>query len=524
MNNSEPIDGSPGKKAACWLALMLALLISPSAALAHAKLLRSQPKASSSSEQPPKLVELWFSEELEAGFNTIEVKDAQGKRYDRGEVTLAEGGKKAQVELQDLPPGSYTVEWRALSSDEHTLRGKFTFKVTAPAPGAAVVATPSPEQPSGAQQTEPPARAKAQEGPAPSESAGSEDTPITLTDSIVRWLGYLAMMTLFGGFATRLFVLGPVLREATGEQREADEGVAARRAVALFWLSLAVLIPTLLLALLFQSSAVHGVSLGEAVLPSRLGKVITRTGYGKSWLLQVLAAAALLAVTFLLGRSVRREPTGDQRGLWWAGLAASALLLLGPCLTGHTAAAAKDYGFATLADWLHLVAGGFWVGGLFHLALVLPRSLAQLGAGRRTRFLSRVIARFTRIAIPSVAVVALAGLYNSWIHLGSLGALWSTPYGKTLLVKLLLVLSMLALGGLNGFRFGPLAERLVGASDEAGQTRLECGFTRSLKFEAALGALVLLVAAILVFVTPERNHPTMTGETHPVRSAAWEGK
>ncbi len=67
-------------------------------ALAHAKLERSEPKNNSTLQQPPQLVELWFSEELEAGLNTIEVKNQAGKRLDRGEVVLAEGNKKAQVE------------------------------------------------------------------------------------------------------------------------------------------------------------------------------------------------------------------------------------------------------------------------------------------------------------------------------------------------------------------------------------------------------------------------------------------
>lgn len=35
------------------------------------------------------------------------------------------------------------------------------------------------------------------------------------------------------------------------------------------------------------------------------------------------------------------------------------------------------------------------------------------------------------------------------------------------------------------------------------------GFSRSVKVEAALGALVLLVTAFLVFVSPGRNHEAM---------------
>ena len=503
------LRGGAARAAACLLLVAAPLLLAPQSASAHAKLLRSEPKSKSSLPQPPKAVELWFSEELEAGFNTIEVKDAQGNRFDRGEVTLAEGGKKAQVELRDLPAGAYTVEWKALSSDEHTLRGKFAFTVeAAAAPTPAASATPV----GGGQQqgaTPPPGG----QGDTPAENvAVDEGSPITAADSLVRWLGYLAMVTLLGGFASRLFVLGPALREARAGEGEAGGAAvaASRRSVRLFWWSLAALALSLLLALVFQSAEVHGVGLGESLAPSRLGGVIADTGYGKSWLVQAAGAAALTLSVALLGRAVGRAPEGEHKGLWWAGLAASALLMAGPSLTGHAAVAAKHFRLATVSDWLHLVAGGAWVGGLFHLALTLPPALGRLDGGRRARALSRVITLFTRVALPSVALLSLAGLYNAYAHLGGVRALWATPYGQTLVAKLALVLVMLALGAVNGFRFGPRAERVAGG-DGAGRLGVERGFGRSVKVEAALGVLVLLVTAFLVFVSPGRNHPAMGG-------------
>jgi copper transport protein len=506
--------------AAC-LALAAGLLAAPRDGSAHAKLLRSEPKAGSKLPQPPKAVELWFSEELQPGFNAIEVKDAQGNRFDRGEVTLAEGGKKAQVELQELPAGAYTVEWKALSSDEHTLRGKFAFTVEAAA-APTPTASATPITPAGGQQQAIPAQPGGQGGTPTEGAAGEEGSAITATDSLVRWLGYLAMVTLLGGFASRLFVLGPALREACGGDTKTTGSAvsaASRRTLLLFRVSIAALIISLLSALVFQSAAVHGVGLGEALAPSRLGRVIADTGYGKSWLVQAAGAAVLVLVVALLGRAVRRDPEVEHKGLWMAGLAASALLMLGPSLTGHAAVAAKHFLLATISDWLHLVAAGVWVGGLFHLALTLPSALGRLDGGQRIRALSRVITLFTKVALPSVAVLALAGVYNAYAHLGSLRALWATPYGRTLSAKVLLVLAMLVLGWLNGYRFGPRAGRLArDEGDGAGREEVERGFGRSVKVEATLGVLVLLATAFLVFVSPGRNHPAMDavgGVRHP---------
>ena len=105
----------------------LLLLCLSLTAMGHAKLVRSQPQPKETLPSPPKLIELWFTEELEPRLNTIEVKDSSGNRVDRGEVVLAEENKKAQVELGDLTPGIYSVEWKVLSADQHAIRGSFIF-------------------------------------------------------------------------------------------------------------------------------------------------------------------------------------------------------------------------------------------------------------------------------------------------------------------------------------------------------------------------------------------------------------
>ena len=486
------------------------LLLAPASAFAHAKLLRSLPK-SNETAAAPKLVELWFSTEVSPGFSTIEVTDSGGVRVDRGEVSHAEGGKKAQVELGGLGAGAYTVVWKVVSIDEHTIRGKFTFKVAAaaampsPPPAGATQATPAGPA-AGVRPDEPEAAGANDDGRTEPAAAAGEST-ITWLDNLVRWLAYLAMMTLFGGFATRLFVLGPAFQgDGNGDAMTA----AARRTVGLLRAGAALLLPTLFVALALQSSSVNGVGLAEALSPALLGGVVTKTGYGTAWLVTALAAAAVAAVAFLIGRAPEGSAAGGK-GLWWAGLLASGVMFVGPSLTGHAMAAAGQHYFAVVSDWLHLAAGGFWVGGLFHLALAAPAALSRLGGAERGPAVGRVIKRFTKVAVPSVVVVSLAGLYSSWIHLGSLGALWGTPYGRTLLVKLLLVVAMLLLGALNGFRYGPRAGRLSGADDEGARGAVERGFLRSVRLEAALGVLVLLAAAVLVFVTPGRNDAMEAG-------------
>ncbi len=215
-----------------FVGLLLAFL--SITALAHAKLERSEPKNNSTLQQAPKLVELWFSEELESQFSSIEVRDEQGKRLDQDGVALSEGNKKAQTALAPLVAGTYTVVWRVLSMDQHTLRGQFTFTVAQG--GAPTAGTGSQPQVSG--------------------SPAMDSMPVAKTEqsyeiypslSAVRWVGYLAMMMLFGGFAIYLFVLAPALGQASlvevakmAEFRNAS----GRRIVKWLWISVALLLLT----------------------------------------------------------------------------------------------------------------------------------------------------------------------------------------------------------------------------------------------------------------------------------------
>ena len=489
--------------------ILVLLLVAclPLTAFAHAKLVRSQPRAKDTLSQVPKLVELWFNEELEPspGLNTVEVKDPTGTRFDHGEVTLSEGNKKAQVELGELGPGTYTVSWKAVAADQHAMRGTFTFSVAT----SNVTATTTPPTEQKSVSPSPPQPPNGQMPVVGSE--GDQFDQIAWGQTLVRWLSYLAMMMLFGGFAFRSLVLVPSFRRAL----EGDTGQAMRvseRRVLLFsWISIAVLFISSLAALALQASTDFDKPLGDALSPTMLGRVLG-TGYGRSWILQI-TSTVVIAVILLLLTHRKRYDSSAYSELWWAGLLTSAVLLIAPTWTGHAMASAKEFRLAIVTDWLHLLAGGFWVGGLFHLAMSWRPALVSIPKQRRPLVLNHVIKHFTRIAMPSVVLLVLAGLYNTWAHIPRLQAFWMTDYGKALSLKLLLVALMLLLGAINNYHFGKRAARLVKRKEnlnDSEASKLERGFCRSVIFEAALGVVVLLVTAVLVFLTPARSHPAMT--------------
>ncbi len=110
-------------------ALALLMPVFATAAQAHAKLVKETP-AHDATVPPPAEISLKFSVGVEAGFSSIEVKDAAGAIVKVGPLATAGDDKTAiAVPLPaPLPEGKYTVEWRVLTaSDGHKIKGSYSF-------------------------------------------------------------------------------------------------------------------------------------------------------------------------------------------------------------------------------------------------------------------------------------------------------------------------------------------------------------------------------------------------------------
>ena len=108
---------------------MLILCAAATLAQAHAMLDHASPKVGSTVNPPPKEIVLWFTEKLEPGFSTIEVRNEQGAVVQTAKASVSGDGTQLSVPLKSLPPGRYKVNWRVLSVDTHTTQGNFSFNV-----------------------------------------------------------------------------------------------------------------------------------------------------------------------------------------------------------------------------------------------------------------------------------------------------------------------------------------------------------------------------------------------------------
>ncbi len=133
--------------------ILLACIIAgvfPLAAWAHAFLDHAQPKVGASVDAAPAEVKIWFTEEIEPDFSTIQVLDSTGKQVDKKDFHRDAADKKLGIiSLPALPAGTYKVVWQVVSTDTHKTNGDFTFTAKSPSLPPATAPSSSPvSQPS----------------------------------------------------------------------------------------------------------------------------------------------------------------------------------------------------------------------------------------------------------------------------------------------------------------------------------------------------------------------------------------
>jgi copper transport protein len=222
------------------------------------------------------------------------------------------------------------------------------------------------------------------------------------------------------------------------------------------------------------------------------------SAFGRGYLdleliLGLFAVAAAAALWLDRPQQAQRSVAGLLA--FWGALLAAGAALLAPGVAGH-AAQTSPRTLAIALDALHVSAVALWIGGLIGL-LVLWRSLA---AGRRIAGLVVVVPRFSNVAFGSVLTLLASGIWASVLHLPTLASLWQTSYGKTIILKSLILLCAMLLASVNLLRTRP---RLQAAVDQPDGGRGAASLLRRLVAgEALLVSGAVLAAALLSSLPP----------------------
>lgn len=109
------------------LVSLLFVALGATGARAHAFLDHASPLVGSTVAAAPHEVALFFTQNLEPAFSSVEVTDGSGARVDTGKAAVS--GNTMRIGLKSVGAGTYRVRWHALSVDTHTTEGSFTFHV-----------------------------------------------------------------------------------------------------------------------------------------------------------------------------------------------------------------------------------------------------------------------------------------------------------------------------------------------------------------------------------------------------------
>ena len=497
------------------LLLAAATLAAPAPAFAHAHLRHSAPADGAHLSAAPRELRLTFSEDVVADVSRLELVGPDSAAVELGVLSLASDSANQLVAAirGPLKPGEYRVTYLVAAADGHPVRGSFAFFIAPGASGLAPAPAPVPVGPTAPGQSPPPAS----HHPAASMPEGDGfgvDSPLYVA---VRWLGFGAMLVLVGAVAFRWLVLPRVHMDAGVDAavlRGASEVGAARAGLA----AAVVLAVATVLRLLAQSVALHGAA--NAFDPFLVSTMLTHTTWGWAWLLQAAGVAVAVLAFRLVGRGIRggitasaapaqpaieAEPTAAHepsvkpasthsdrvRSGWMLAAAAALAVALASALSGHAAAVEGLGPLPVLADALHILSAGAWLGSLFVVLFAGIRAAGTAGEGR-ARGVAGLVNAFSPVALASAAVLAATGVFAAAMQLERVAALWQSGYGRTLLVKLALLSVVFATGAYNWKRVQPA----LGQEAAVGRLR------RSAGVELAVGVVVLLVTAVLVATAP----------------------
>jgi copper transport protein len=151
-----------------------------------------------------------------------------------------------------------------------------------------------------------------------------------------------------------------------------------------------------------------------------------------------------------------------------------------------------------------MIGMSFWFGGLAYLLTGL-RVLRKLDAPLGTGLTALVAKQFSAMAIASVGVVGLTGLYAASLRVGSIQALFTTLYGSALLIKQGFVALLLLLAGTNLLVIGPRLERARAAGTSG--MAVAGTFGKMVLAESVLACLLLLSVSLLSYLPPARIIP-----------------
>lgn len=500
------------------------LFVTAGPASAHAVVTSSTPADGQAVGTPPQEVQITFSESVSSDLGGLTVLNSNGERVDNDDSSVGGTGTVLRASVQDnLPNGTYVMNYRVVSADGHPINGAVVFGV-----GDQTVVDTS--------------------GVAGLQAG--KDPGFEFAAGVARFVTYMGALLAAGLAVFITFVhdqrpdrwkLTPIVRVAA-----VIGGVGAVATVAL------------------QAALLTGEGFSAMTDVSTLRQALTE---GLDWATVLLLAGLALVH---LSTDTAKAVVGQSLAFYGSLTVAASF-----AFWGHSTTADPRW-LAFTADFVHVATAAIWLGGLVGLTVTLWRRQRQAavvastpmavsvgavttGTGGATdtptlpvepptrldpgdgdtshhdlaTSTARMVSRFSTMAAMSLVLLVIAGTTLAWKELGSVSALGSTTYGRALLIKIGIVVLILAGAAYNRWRLLPEIERAESDEESIGSisARQLDGtawrhLTTSVLAEVVGIVIVLGVTSVLVNITPPSNAEAQSETTSvqyaPVRDTEVE--
>lgn len=223
----------------------------------------------------------------------------------------------------------------------------------------------------------------------------------------------------------------------------------------------------------------------------------------------------------------------------------SSINLYSNSMISHSNALPFFNSLAISMDWIHFMAVSIWIGGLFFLSTILLKGLKSSLYNHRsgiantnnsynkdemknglknTQHTLILLTYFSFIAIVSLIIIGMTGMYLGLVHLQSINAIFNTAYGNILIIKLSLTIPLILLGRYNQLKiqkYAKSSKNILKANFNndnpntsfIGHNENSLSFfntlNRSIKIESIIGISVLAAASFLSVTSP----PSLSAST-----------
>lgn len=447
-----------------WVAFALAFM--PVQASAHLKLESSVPAKGDTIRVPLHEIRITFTQAVEPRYTTVTLVDNAGVPISLGTLEPIGTGKTREFVYklsQPLAGGDFVVQWKTAGADGHVVSGSFDFTV---AVRNGFTMTPTAPRPPAMTAADPHAHQEATEIEAPYR-------PDSVPWVLARWLNFIGLMLMVGAIAFRFAVLQRSVKALAAD-------VVARVDNHVRTLALIAAVTALaanMARIWLQSGALHGSA--RVFEGGLIGAMIMETGWGKAWLAQSIATIGFLITT----RVRTQQPLESWISSAIFGFAAAST----PAFAGHAAAVEQMAVVPIFNDAIHLIAAASWLGTLAVLLFAAVPAVIRASQNAFTD-IAVLVRTFSPFALFAAAVAIATGTFSAFVHIRSISELWTTPYGKTLAIKLLVVMLTATTGAYNWKVVSP------SLGSEAATRHIR----RSALAEIIIAATILAVTAVLV--------------------------